>query len=754
MKIALYATTILEHGGGLEKYLIETAKNLSELPGFQVDVITMDNEFTEKIAKILGFYYFKKVDKSLLYKESSQSIAERLGKARYYKCRDFKELKAKFREYDVVYSKNELLEAFILKFFIGYRDLPPIIFGCHTPVYYPVTDSFQSKLHNFIYGGFIYKFLTSGVSVFHTLNLFEEVFLKSLFPKKKVVQIYNPFDFDDFVGKLNQHKESFLFKKSKFNIVWVGRLTEQKGVDDLIEIIDSINKTPFKEKIEWNIAGDGDKKLDVLNLSKRWNNVNYFGHVENNLIANIYENSQLFISTSKWESFGFNIIEAQTFGLPVIAYNIPGPQDIIEDSKNGFLVENKNNFIEKLGVLINGKTLSCDIEQYIRLKFNKDTLYNQLSNLFKDTGKEYGKRISHVLPAFYTKEQYSFEGISNIGGGERYAAELGLSISRFQDTTLITFGESDHEFKYKTLNIRIIKCAPFLRKFNGNANFICFKLFKILKNFDIIHTYQYYTDTTLFVCLFGILTRKKVFVTDLGFRGINISRYIPMKYLCDKVLILTAYEKQVLGVTDNQFEVIYGGIDLERYSYSGVKKKQVMFIGRLLPHKGVNYLIEALDSDVECIVAGHRYDEKYFALLQQRSRGKKVKFLLSASDEEIISHLKESSILVLPSVDVDVYGIKHKNAELFGLVVAESFACGTPVIVTDSSALPYVVDDGVNGFVVPQNSSEAIREKIDFLFSNEQEVLRMGKNGRDKVERIYNWENVARLCIKNYLESR
>jgi glycosyltransferase involved in cell wall biosynthesis len=361
------------------------------------------------------------------------------------------------------------------------------------------------------------------------------------------------------------------------------------------------------------------------------------------------------------------------------------------------------------------------------------------------------KRIVHISPVFQTKDQYNFEGLVN-GGGGRYVSELALSMSRSNDTTLITFGESDYEFKYKTLNVRIVKCAPFLKRFNGDANFLCFRLFNILRDFDIIHAYQYYADTTLFACLFGIFTKKKVFVTDLGFRGINVSRYIPMKHFCAKVLVLTAYEKHVLKLSDNKHGVIHGGVDLEKYAYCATKKKQVMFIGRLLPHKGINYLIESLDPGVECIIAGRKCDDIFFDFLKKAAKGKEVKFLLFASDEEIINHLKESSVFVLPSVDTDVYGVRHKNAELFGLVIAEAFACGTPVIVTDSSALPYVVDDGVNGFVVAQNDPDALREKITFLFENPQEVARMGKNGRSKVEKIYNWESVSRLCMESYSE--
>lgn len=362
------------------------------------------------------------------------------------------------------------------------------------------------------------------------------------------------------------------------------------------------------------------------------------------------------------------------------------------------------------------------------------------------------KKIVHISPVFQKRNQYNFEGLVN-GGGGRYVSELALSMSKYQDTTLITFGESDYQYKYKALKIKIVKCGPFLQKFNGDADFICFRLFSILREYDIIHTYQYYSDTTLFACIFGLITRKKIFVTDLGFRGINISRYIQMKYFCNKVLILSLYEKNILGLKHNKFDVIGGGVDLNRYAFSTNKRKEVMFIGRLLPHKGVNYLIDALDPDMQCTIAGSICDESYFNFLKKIAKGKKVKFILSARDKKIIMNLKRSFVLVLPSVDVDIYGKKHRNSELFGLVIAESFACGTPVIVSDSAALPYIVDDSVSGFVVSQNNPIAIREKINFFLENPKQVLEMGKNGREIVEKKYNWDLISKNCLEIYEKS-
>jgi len=359
------------------------------------------------------------------------------------------------------------------------------------------------------------------------------------------------------------------------------------------------------------------------------------------------------------------------------------------------------------------------------------------------------KKVVLISPVFQDKSKYTFKGLTN-GGGGRYVSELALSISQYLDTTLVTFGESDYEFKHEGLQIRIIKCKPFLRKFNGDGDFLCLRLISILKDFDIIHSFQYYTETTLFSCLVSKIFKKKLFITDLGFRGINISRYIPMKYFCTKLLLLSDYEAKLYRMRQGSYEVIGGGVNLKKYHYGRHKKNKVIFIGRLLPHKGVNYLIQSLDNNTECIISGFKQDFRYFELLKSLANGKKVKFLLSASDKEIAKHLRESAALVLPSVDVDIYGKSHKNTELFGLVIAEAFACGTPVIVSNSSALPYVVDDGINGFVVNQNDPVSISKKIMILVQNIEKSTAMGLSAYNKAVSRYNWEYVAQRCVANY----
>src|SRR3989344_6608444 len=195
MKIAFFTVFFLEHGGGLAKYFIETASNLTKTPSLQADVVTMDDRFALNIMKMTHIFYMSfvsRMDMKLIYKESRGSIDENLGDARYFKASSIASLRKKLQEYDLIYSKNEVLEAFIFKFLVGYKNLPPVIFGCHTPFYYPQVASLQSKLHNFLYNSFVYRFLTSDVKAFHVLNTFDEKNLQKFLPSKKITKVYNP----------------------------------------------------------------------------------------------------------------------------------------------------------------------------------------------------------------------------------------------------------------------------------------------------------------------------------------------------------------------------------------------------------------------------------------------------------------------------------------------------------------------------------------------------------------------------------
>jgi glycosyltransferase involved in cell wall biosynthesis len=387
MRVAYYAATLLEIGGGLEKYFIETARDLAEREDARVDILTMDDAFNLRYGRLHNFYFAKKFDPRLLYRESFESITAKLGKARYIKSASFKELVNRFKEYDVIYSRNDITEPFFFKFVMGYRRVPPIVFGCHIPHIYPIAEKLHARLHNILFTSRLYNWMADGVSAFHVINNFSLDVLSRQFPGKKVVKIYYPFDFAAFAANADTHPFPERFALDRFNILWAGRLVEQKGVRDLVRLIDDINRTQ-SDGIVWNVCGDGELKPLVLACQNRWPNVRLWGHVSNQQMASVYRQCRLFITTSKWEGYPYNVLESQALGLPVIAYNIPGCTDMIENGLNGFIVHSADEFADRIRFFIGGNKLPPDGAGRLRARIDPRKIYQELMALFESCARE------------------------------------------------------------------------------------------------------------------------------------------------------------------------------------------------------------------------------------------------------------------------------------------------------------------------------------------------------------------------------
>lgn len=387
MKIAYYAATLLEIGGGLEKYFIETARGLSELDNVQVDVCTMDDAFNLKYGKLHNAYFGKKFDPKLLYRESYESITAKLGRARYLKSRNFKELAERLRGYDVVYARNDITEPFFFKFVMGYRNLPPIVFGCHIPHVYPIAEKFHAKLHNFLFTSPLYNWLASGIRGFHVINNSTLEVMSRQFPKRIVRKIYYPFDFAAFAANAERFPFDGTFDRTKFNVVWIGRLVEQKGVADLVRLIDRLNPA-FRDRVVWNVCGDGELKPLVLACRDRWLNVKFWGHVPNQQVASVYRQGDLFVTTAKWEGYPYNVLESQALGLPVVAFDIAGCNDMIDNGVNGFVAPDLDEFAAKVKFFIEGNRLPPGAATHLRQKIDTRKIYAELVSLFADCAKE------------------------------------------------------------------------------------------------------------------------------------------------------------------------------------------------------------------------------------------------------------------------------------------------------------------------------------------------------------------------------
>ncbi len=145
------------------------------------------------------------------------------------------------------------------------------------------------------------------------------------------------------------------------NIISIGRLTRDKGHIDLLKIWNDLIKNNLVNEWKLTIVGKGEERnklIEFINNNSLNGSVSILDPIKE--INSIYLKASIFAFTSYFEGFGMVLLEAMSFGIPCISFDCPsGPADIINDSKNGFLIKNRNTqtYKEKLLQLIKNDKL-------------------------------------------------------------------------------------------------------------------------------------------------------------------------------------------------------------------------------------------------------------------------------------------------------------------------------------------------------------------------------------------------------------
>ena len=351
-------------------------------------------------------------------------------------------------------------------------------------------------------------------------------------------------------------------------------------------------------------------------------------------------------------------------------------------------------------------------------------------------------RVVHVSPTYFSPE-------SVLGGGERFAEELARAMAGRADVKLVSFGPRALREQPKPGYERVIlkswtrdRTTPFSPR-----------LWRELAGADVIHCHQLFVLPTFLAALAGRLRGSRVFVSDLGGSGWTPGYQIDATRWMAAHLPISEYAAQSLPGRNQRHRVIWGGVDPERYPprKEAVHDGSVVFLGRVLPHKGIHFLIEGLPSGpprIRLDVLGPATDGAYLDRLRGLAAGKDVRFHGAVSDEEVVARLGQAMALVHPT-PVDAAGSAGAN-ELFGLALVEAMARGCPVIASDAASLPEIVTPEVNGLLVPPNRPEAIREAVLRLREDADLWARLSAGARRTVEERFTWERVADRCLEAY----
>jgi len=231
----------------------------------------------------------------------------------------------------------------------------------------------------------------------------------------------------------------------------------------------------------------------------------------------------------------------------------------------------------------------------------------------------------------------------------------------------------------------------------------------------------------------------------------------------DSIIAWTEDEKAAIvdycGVNPERISVIPPGVDLGHFrpmSQSQSREhlgygdeKNILFVGRLEPLKGLDNLLRAVASldnsgAVSLNVVGGDENSAEKERLQDLARRMKltqsVRFIGSVSQAELPVHYNAADVCVMPS-----------HYESFGLAALEAAACGRPVVASEVGGLPTIVHSGSTGFLVPPNQSDVMAERLCELLADDMLRSRMGSAARIHAETL-GWDRSTDSLLERYRE--
>jgi starch synthase len=204
--------------------------------------------------------------------------------------------------------------------------------------------------------------------------------------------------------------------------------------------------------------------------------------------------------------------------------------------------------------------------------------------------------------------------------------------------------------------------------------------------------------------------------------------------LADYIFVASEHVRRTLAdaVSQEKIRVVHYGAPAirqrERTATDPARPLRVLFVGGLVQHKGIGYLLDAVDRlgpGVELTLVGRRFQ----ANPRVDEAVRRWRWFETLPHHRVMEVMMESDVLVLPSL-----------GEGFGLVVTEALACGLPVIVTPNVGASDLVHDGRDGFVVPVGSAELIAERLHALHGDRELLAAMSRRAQASAAEA-SWES-------------
>ncbi|MCK4250314.1 glycosyltransferase family 4 protein [candidate division WOR-3 bacterium] len=309
----------------------------------------------------------------------------------------------------------------------------------------------------------------------------------------------------------------------------------------------------------------------------------------------------------------------------------------------------------------------------------------------------------------------------------------------------------------------IVHFKPIIKLMNNS--FVPVMLPSLIHNmnkFDIIHAHSFLFFSTNLCAMAKKLGSPPLIITNHGLISQTVPLWMHKVYVptigkwtlnsADKMICYTDTEKRKLenlGVAPSKIAVIHNGIDVNRFVPKEKENSddiRILWIGRVVPGKGVEYLIDAIKlllhkiTNLKLIMIGEGPSkEKIKRKISGLGLDEYIFFKDFIPNSELQGVYQNSDVFVLPSINE---GIPR--------TILEAMSCGLPVVCTKLPQLTDVIKG--SGLLVPVRDSQALTDAIFRIISAKELARKLGENGRKKVVENYSWEDTVNKTINLYEE--